>query len=598
MRVDLDDNVFYKIVSFWEVFFEDKTWSKQTSRIWESYQNYENAEKKENLHKAKSEKILERNMPESEVWEWLHFFRQKFLDQLKGPSPKPSTKHPIFIEEPFSQLRGQYCRTGLMGRTLKSKGKTQLDFMVKSINLPNDGPAEWENINVLGEFTISPWEEERKKKFIQLSRSVREVFCAQPLRRFIHGFCLFGDQFELWLFDRSGAYSAGPKKIVDDKEMLVRAISSYLLMSDEELGRDMSILRKNGQSTANFTGSDGNSDQIFEIKPKPVIQSTTLVTRGTTCYKTKDKSTMIKYSWSRSADNAEVRFMKDALPLPGVVKYRASQLVYQTNSHLGNLDLSGADPWDLKADDHNVTYGSNYHAMTIPSLRNRRLIRIAMTPSGRTIYSSGSILDFVAGIRDAIKGHEGLVGKEILHGDISEGNIILLKPSPANDLHGMLIDLDHSVRMKGNLALEERQSLTGTIKFMALERLEHARDTGKSIGRTCRHDLESFFYVFIVGCIEYEDVSADKANNLDRWCTNDVKGNFKLKRDDVEHFDQEILKKFTTSFKGLKELAKMFRIILFNDDGQYIETPQDCGPLYRKIIKAFDKTIEDIKGKI
>ncbi|VCU40438.1 Bgt-51723 [Blumeria graminis f. sp. tritici] len=162
----------------------------------------------------------------------------------------------------------------------------------------------------------------------------------------------------------------------------------------------------------------------------------------------------------------------------------------------------------------------------------------------------------------------------------------------------MLIDLDHSVRMKGNLALEERQSLTGTIKFMALERLEHARDTGKSIRRTCRHDLESFFYVFIVGCIEYEDVSADKAKNLDRWCTNEVENNFINKSYGVVHFDKEILKKFTTSFKGLKDLAKMLRIILFNDDGEYIETPQDCGPLYRKIIKAFNETIEDIKGKI
>ncbi|VDB96510.1 Bgt-51302, partial [Blumeria graminis f. sp. tritici] len=95
------------------------------------------------------------------------------------------------------------------------------------------------------------------------------------------------------------------------------------------------------------------------------------------------------------------------------------QLVYQTNSHLGNLDLSGADPWDLKADDHNVTYGSKYHAMTIPSLeRNRFLFRIAMTPCGRKIDTCGSILDFVAGIRDAIKAHQRLVDISILHGDI------------------------------------------------------------------------------------------------------------------------------------------------------------------------------------
>ncbi|EPQ62208.1 BgtAc-30490 [Blumeria graminis f. sp. tritici] len=85
MTADLDNDVSHSIGNFWEVFLEDKRWSKQTSHIWESYQKYENAEKKErlsklqelenpedicdqeNLHKAKSEKLLEINMLESEL---------------------------------------------------------------------------------------------------------------------------------------------------------------------------------------------------------------------------------------------------------------------------------------------------------------------------------------------------------------------------------------------------------------------------------------------------------------------------------------------------------------------------------------------------
>ncbi|VCU40880.1 Bgt-50028 [Blumeria graminis f. sp. tritici] len=145
--------------------------------------------------------------------------------------------------------------------------------------------------------------------------------------------------------------------------------------------------------------------------------------------------------------------MKDALPVPGVVKYIASQLVYQTNGHLGNLDLSGADPWDLKADDHNITQGSNYHLMNLPSLeRNRFLFRITMTPCGRKIDTCGSTLDFVAGIRDAIKAHQGLVDISILHGEISEENITLKDPTTDDDSHGMLIDFDCSVKSKGNVA--------------------------------------------------------------------------------------------------------------------------------------------------
>ncbi|CAD6500101.1 BgTH12-04204 [Blumeria graminis f. sp. triticale] len=611
LQSNLQDNVFCAIPNFWDCFFEKKDWTDQASRIWESYKKYEVAEEnkrsrelkakntakgveeQKRLHNDKEEKILEEGMTESETWDWLTFFEENFLNQLNGRTTR-STKYPIVIEDKGAHLRGRYCRTNRTQRAQESTGTTQIDLLIKSIDIQDDD-VDWENMNVGAEFTVSPSKSIRKKKFLQLSRCAREVYCAQPLRRFMHGFLMFKEEFELWVFDRSGAYSSGRMGIIDSKEIFVRALCSYLLMSDEELGRDMSILRKNGQSTANFTGSDSNSDQIFEIKPKPVIQSTTLVTRGTTCYKTKDKSTMIKYSWSRSADNAEVRFMKDALPLPGVVKYRASQLVYQTNSHLGNLDLSGADPWDLKADDHNVTYGSNYHAMTIPSLeRNRFLFRIAMTPCGRKIDTCGSIFDFVAGIRDAIKAHQRLVDISILHGDISEGNIILKDPTTDDDSHSMLIDFDCSVRLKGNVAEDEELFLTGTVKFMAIERLKSAANSKPTIRRTYRHDLESFFYVFVVGCIEYEHVPKGTPPNLNEWCEGGIKTCYSSKYTDLSDLEM-ILDKFTPSFVGLKELAKNLRTILFRD-GTFFATPEDRGSIYRRMIMAFEETIEDIRA--
>ena len=88
-----------------------------------------------------------------------------------------------------------------------------------------------------------------------------------------------------------------------------------------------------------------------------------------------------------------------------------------------------------------------------------------------------------------------------------------MKPKKDNSLHGILVDLDHSVNMKGNLPLEN-VFLTGTTKFMALERPEF--DQRKTIGHTCRHDLESFFYVFIVGCIEHERVSGSTGCYLNK----------------------------------------------------------------------------------
>ncbi|VCU40878.1 Bgt-50027 [Blumeria graminis f. sp. tritici] len=144
-------------------------------------------------------------MTESKIWDWLTFFEENFLNQLNGRTTR-STKYPIVIEDKGSLLRGRYCRTNRTQRAQESTGTTQIDFLVKSIDIQNDD-VDWKNMNVGAEFTVSPSTPIRKKKFLQLSRCSCEAYCAQPLRRFMHGFLMFKEEFELWVFDRSGAYS-------------------------------------------------------------------------------------------------------------------------------------------------------------------------------------------------------------------------------------------------------------------------------------------------------------------------------------------------------------------------------------------------------
>ncbi|VCU40272.1 Bgt-50355 [Blumeria graminis f. sp. tritici] len=219
-----------------------------------------------------------------------------------------------------------------------------------------------------------------------------------------------------------------------------------------------------------------------------------------------------------------------------------------------------------------------------------------MTSGGRKIDSSGSIFAFVAGIRDAIKAHQGLVDISILHGDISAGNIILKDPTTNDDSHGMLIDFGYSVKMKGNIAVDGELFLTGAMKFMAIERLKYAAYSKPLIRRTYRHDLESFFYVFLAGCIEYECVTEGKPPNLDNWCDGGIKACYSAKLTDLLDLEM-LLDKFTPSFVELKELVKSLAKILFKN-GKFFATPEDRGSMYRRMIMAFDETIEDITGKI
>ncbi|VDB83583.1 Bgt-20028-2 [Blumeria graminis f. sp. tritici] len=598
VQSELQDNVFSGISNFWDVFFEGKAWSKQTSRIWECYTSYEKAEECERTRTNQSIITLKEEMTETQVWEWLDFFREKFLNQLNGPIEEPLKNCEVMLETNTPRLRAQYCNTKVMKSTIRTAADAQADFVIRSGELSGDKP-QWEDVRVVAEFTKQTDSSARKAKFTQLSRYVREIFCAQPLRRFVHCFFFLKTKFELWVFDRTGAYSSGLKSIVSEKEMFVRAISSYLLMSDEELGLDLSTSKVGENLFVTINGINDDPTMQFKINPEPIVRPQRLITRGTTCFETVDKLSVVKYAWTSVKGCSEIDFLKVALPVRGVVNYITSDEVYRTSEHLGNLDFTDADAWDLKTETLIISRGTHLMQPTVsPWDRDRKLIRIAITPRGQPLNTSKTTLEFIVGIRDAILGHRRLYDRGILHGDISEGNIVLTSPNAGDESKGMLIDLDHSVGLIESLKTDDELSLTGTMKFMAIERLQVAVDNEPTIQRTIRHDLESFFYVFLVGCIEYEVVPESKSRNLDSWCTRDVASNYTSKVGYVGVFEVLVLKNFTPSFLGLKDLANSLKTILFGEIGQNYTTPYDCSSMYEEIIGAFNKTIQQITGKI
>ncbi|CAD6501097.1 BgTH12-01352 [Blumeria graminis f. sp. triticale] len=472
-------------------------------------------------------------MTEDEMWDWLNFFRENFLNQLTDKFHRPSEKFPTIIkEEEGSKLRCSYFRSSDKCPMRGTNNDYQADFLTKRIGSSNAHSKvhQWSDVRVLGEFTKKKSSGQRNEKFYQLSRLALQVFYTQPLRHFVHGFTAFKSNFELWVFNRSGAYSSGLFNIEDDKEKLVRAICSYLLMSDQELGIDSSIEKVNGRSSVSIYDEKQKETRKFDINPNPFFMVGTIVTRGTTCFETSDKNSVVKYSWVRTPGKSEIDFLQHAHGIDGVVEYVTADIICTIGDHLAE----------------------GVEVPRTPQLRDRELRRIVISPRGHSLRSSKTIMEFLVGIRDAIVAHRRLyVEKKILHGDISDGNIILA--TVGGKTQGMLIDLDHAEMVDPPPGKDDNLFLTGTIKFMALERLHRASNCGETIARTFHHDLESFFYVFIVGCI---------------------------------------------TFIGLKDLAYELREILFGESGKEYGTPDKHEPEYEKIIKAFSNTIEDLRGKI
>ncbi|CAD6503714.1 BgTH12-03372 [Blumeria graminis f. sp. triticale] len=343
-------------------------------------------------------------------------------------------------------------------------------------------------------------------------------------------------------------------------------------MNEQELGIDSSIQQFNGRSFITVDDENLKETRVFDVNPDPIFKVGTLVTQ-------KD-------------------FLLESRGTEGVVEYVMADVVYRISDHLKGLNFGKAKSWNMRGQDHFISLGEGVQiSPLIPSLRDRELTRIVMLPRGRSLRSCQTVMEFLVGIRDAILGHQRLFVKNILHGDISDSNIILVSAGGVSK--GVLIDLDHAVKVGEATEKNDNLKLTGTMKFMALQRLYYAAKFRKSIARTYHHDLESFFYVFLVGCIEYEyRDESEEVKTLHDWCIKNMMTNFLTKLSCVNLMQIITLDLFSPSFVELKKLATSLRTVLFGDGGIDFQTPDDHERIYKDMITAFNKTIDQIKGKL
>ncbi|KAJ8067034.1 hypothetical protein OCU04_004414 [Sclerotinia nivalis] len=230
---------------------------------------------------------------------------------------------------------------------------------------------------------------------------------------------------------------------------------------------------------------------------------------------------------------------------------------------------------------------------------NRVNYCLVTSPAGRPLCEYQSVKELLEVLRDAIQGHRSLLENgKILHRDISENNIIITEFPAEGDPKGRLIDLDLAKELDSIPSGARHR--TGTMQFMAIEVLE-------GNGHTYRHDLESFFYVFLWMCIRYgyEGIDSPKLNNLIRLKTNILRGWYtgmyteiaRNKAGDMgKNRFENIIAAFAPKFENLKPLARELRSVLFPimDGDIFTGTLQDCSIMYDGIIKAFNNAIHSI----
>ena len=630
LLTELNGCTFEDVAGFSSKYFEGRAWTNQSEEIYKLLKDCNGGELLRDFPEIHSE---------DQIWDWWDTFQQQYLNDAPGV----------------------YCRTKSKKEVQGAQGERQLDLIIKRRTTLQTQKHDVRDFLVIGELTSSDKSATWKRKFLQLATYMRDIFSAQPSRRFVHGFLLFGTQMQLWVFDRSGAYSSDSFDILQQSDRFIRTITGYALMEDEELGLD-TFMKRDGQSpTVAIGDAITGEDVTLKLEASPFITQRAIVSRGTFCYRTADQQHVVKFSWRSDKRRPEADHLKRSQGVKGIAKLVGSSDVIsvadlrsgltflksrkfgsapyeqavdpsklsftsQSTQELESLSLNGTKRKNGSGDrsarkksrsnsqrsnlhqelqPHDFTELPQQDLTTLPQreYKNRILTCLAISPAGRPLKDFSSVGELLKAFRDAIKAHRSLfLNRKILHGDVSLNNIILTDPKHTGGLSGMLIDFDLAVTVDEDCKNErtEEQVMTGTLEYIAIEILEGAlRKDTSGIEHTYRHDLESFFYVFLSVCIRYgwNGGVAPKENPLSTWYTGKLENISRTKRGDIEQggFDIHILSKFSYAFECVKGLAKTLRDILFLKGALYTGTPQQPAALYSPMIKAFEDAIESLE---
>ncbi|KAL8701871.1 MAG: hypothetical protein Q9201_004678, partial [Fulgogasparrea decipioides] len=610
LREELKDCCYVKVGGFVEKFFHNKRWSPESSNI----TGRVGLEPDDFPHPP----------AEGAVWDWLANFQHSHLDPNHTPSVYRRTLSPAAM-------------TG-------SDAARQVDILTQSRTIPAANQVHWRDIRVIGELSRSA---DAPGKFLQLARYARDVFSAQPTRLFVHGFLLLGSTMELHLFDRAGVVSAAKFDVRLERARFIQILTGYSLMSDEELGLDTTFVRRDGpRMFVNLPADDSQErERELELDPNPIARQPAIACRATCCYRTTDGEHVIKFSWVSDRRVPEADHLKAARNVPGVARLCGHRritsideirkgLIFSQPRHFGNASRKASSssrswpalcssvddgtrskrPWShFAAEAPRKKSRSNSRAedaaadhVMEPNKRkyeNRVLGCLAIRPAGRPLEEFQDVPELLKALRDAICAHQSLLHEaKILHRDISTRNIIITEPDKTGGLHGILIDLDMATRvgLDGKNEGSGASHLTGTLEFMAIEVLQHAfRSPPRHIQHTYRHDLESFFYVFLSVCIKlgWPGGRRPDTSPLIGWYSAPLKDIPALKSGHMlqSNFESQILAAFSPPFECVQDLALRLRKALFGE-GFYVATPFDKTVLYQDMIAAFDETIHRLES--
>ncbi|SZF00305.1 unnamed protein product [Blumeria hordei] len=327
MSGELEGSVFVNVIGFWNKYFESERIKKQRDGLIEKFS--ELSEEPEFKFPAIA--------TEDEVWKWMQVIEHDLFKAYRTSTDSADNDNGSASEERFGlAFAGAQFHTLAAGKIIGNQTKRQVDYFIKKRNLPIEDKHHWRDILVVGELTVSSSKVSRQK-FLQLSVYMREVFMAQPLRRFVHGFILFEKDLQLWVYDRSGTYYCSYIDIGKSPKILVHVLVTYMLMNDDELSLDPDVKYEGEDMIVHLQAPGSDELRKFTLDPVPISQQKSYLCRGTTCYIDRDLICVAKFSWRICDGHSEIELLEMADNITSMAKILGSPNLEKISQRRGGL---------------------------------------------------------------------------------------------------------------------------------------------------------------------------------------------------------------------------------------------------------------------
>ncbi|SZF06385.1 unnamed protein product [Blumeria hordei] len=181
------------------------------------------------------------------------------------------------------------------------------------------------------------------------------------------------------------AYSCGEMEVSKSQETLVWVLSSFMLMSEEDLGWDpITSYDENGRCLVTVPNGK-TSEEKNEVYPLSIARPEIIASRGNMCLETKDSMYLLSFSWVFGSVESETKILKHTNDVTSVITLNYSSDLCDIDENRKGIKFSEDKKWYINVSDPALSHGIVTRSGVKKPFMERKLTYAKLSPVGQPL---------------------------------------------------------------------------------------------------------------------------------------------------------------------------------------------------------------------